>query len=447
MSKLGKVLIGVILGALVSVTSWSSASAQIEAVPWDGKSYDQLLPADSSESIPPGTTINQQNWQNYKKFMPVGLWVLWSGTQFYKLPPNAELQVGPNQHIPLPKKYLADTEKYSSQVSLVPNDFGGLSPKGYVAGVPFPNPSGPNAGMQIVYNEYYAYVPHVITTYADHGFSMDQFGNKSISEVREVNFKVKHLSDPGQPINIPNLGDVFLTYNNIVMVPEQSKYTNDLVIFYDDPATLGETFVFVPSLRRSLRLSSAARCAPLVGSDYTADDERSMSIQPPIFNAKFIGYKKILVMYPTPNYTDQANYYKPLYFATPKAAQWVLRDVALVDIRRTSKTQQGYCYGSRMAYIDKETWQPIWMDLYDINLKLWKTGPSMYKPMVLPNTGGDVATGGGGPGDGMYTFFDLQNHHISFDIQLNALINENVPPLYQDFQRWGTPAGMLQVMQ
>ena len=116
-----------------------------------------------------------------------------------------------------------------------------------MAGLPFPNPSGPNIGIEIVYNEYYAYVPHVITTYADHGFSMDQFGNKSVSEVREVNFKVKHLSDPGQPINIPGLGDVFLTYNNIVMVPEESKYTNDLVIFYDDPATLGETFVFVPS--------------------------------------------------------------------------------------------------------------------------------------------------------------------------------------------------------
>ena len=129
---------------------------------------------------------------------------------------------------------------------------------------------------------------------------MDRFGNKSVSEVREINFKVKHLSDPGQPVNIPNLGDVYITYNNIIWFPEQSKYVNDLVIFYDDPATLGETFVFVPALRRSLRLSSAARCSPLVGSDYTADDERSMSIQPPIFQAKFLGYKKLLVSYPKP---------------------------------------------------------------------------------------------------------------------------------------------------
>jgi hypothetical protein len=444
----GKFLLIGGLGALILLGAvCHSAMAQVEQVPWDDKNYQQILPADSSETIAPGTKINMQNWQQYKKFMPFGLTVLWGGSQFYKLPADAEMVVGANRHIPLPKKYLADTEKYASQVSLVPNDFGGLSPKGYVAGVPFPNPSGPNAGIEIVYNEYYAYVPYLITTYANHGFSMDQFGNKSISEVREVNFKVKHLSDPGKPVNIPSLGDVFLTYNNIVMVPEQSKYTNDLVIFYDDPATLGETFVFVPSLRRSIRLSSAARCSPLVGSDYTADDERSMSIQPPIFQARFEGYKKILVMYPIDGYTKFANYYQPIWFATPRAAEWVPREVALVDIRRTEKTRQGYCYGSRMAYIDKETWQPIWMDLYDINLKLWKTGPSMYKPMPLPNTGGDVSTGGGGPGDGMYIFWDMQNHHLSFDIQLDALINENVPAEYQDFNRWGTPAGMLQVMQ
>ena len=447
MTTLGRYsLIGVLLtGVLLS--GWLSASAMAGALAWDAASYNQLAPSDTPDTIPPGTTITASNWQTYKKFMPVGLWSLWQGSQFYKLPADAQMVTAPNQSIALPKKYQQDTEKYSSQVSLKPNSFGGLDCKGYTAGLPFPNPSGPNAGMEIVYNEYYAYIPYVITTYAKLGFTMDRFGSKSVSEVREVNFKVKHLSDPGKPVNIPSVGDVYITYNNIIWFPEQSKYVNDLVIFYDDPATLGETFVFVPALRRSLRLSSAARCSPLVGSDYTADDERSMSIQPPIFTAKFLGFKKLLVMYPTDAYTDKANYYQPLYFASPKAAKWMLRDVAVLDIRRTDQMARGYCYGSRMAYIDKETWQPIWMDLYDAGLKLWKTGPSMYKPMPLPNTGGDVATGGGGPGDGMYTFWDQQNEHMTFDIQTDAQINENVPAQYQDFNRWGTPAGMLQVMQ
>ena len=32
--------------------------------------------------------------------------------------------------------------------------------------------------------------------------------------------------------------------------------------------------------------------------------------------------------------TDVANYYKPLYFALPKAAKWHVRTVAVLDIRR-----------------------------------------------------------------------------------------------------------------
>jgi Protein of unknown function (DUF1329) len=445
MSTIKLPTLGVVLSLLL--TAWASSAIAGPPVSWDMKDYDQLAPSTTTDTIAPGTVINMQNWQQYKKFLPVGLWTIIRGEQFYKVPPDFQMVTAANQHIALPKKYLQDTEKYSSQVSLEPNSYGGLSPKGYVAGVPFPNPGGPNAGMEIVYNEYYAYIPYLITTYAKLGFSEDKYGNRNQSEVREVNFKVKHLSDPGKPIDIPNLGDVFLTYNNIIWVPEQSKYVNDLVIFYDDPAKLGETFVFVPSLRRSLRLSSAARCSPLVGSDYTADDERSMSIQPPIFQAKFLGFKKILVTYPTAGYSDKNNYYPRVYFPSPQAARWLLRDVAVLDIRRTDQMARGYCYGSRMAYIDKETWQPIWMDLYDAQLKLWKTGPSMYKPMPLPDTDGDVSTGGGGPGDGMYIFWDIQGDHTSFDIQTDALINSNVPAEYQDFTRWGTPAGMLQVMQ
>jgi hypothetical protein len=204
-----------------------------------------------------------------------------------------------------------------------------------------------------MYNEYYAYIPYVITTYSKLGFTMDKFGNKYVNEVREVNFKVKHLSDPGKPTDIPETANVFLTQNNVIMEPEQSKYVNSLQIFHDNPADLPESYVFVPSLRRSIRLTTAARCSPLVGSDYTQDDERSMNLQPPIFQAKFIGFKKILVGYPAQGYTEKANYYAPMYFPGPNAVIWQVRPVAVLDIRRVPSMQSGYCYGSRMAYIDQ----------------------------------------------------------------------------------------------
>jgi hypothetical protein len=313
-------------------------------------------------------------------------------------------------------------------------------------GVPFPKPSGDAAGAQILYNEYYAYVPYLITTYAHLGFSMDRFGSKYHTEVREVNFKLKHLSDLGKPVEIPGTGDTFLTQNNVIWQPEQSKYINSLQIFHDSPADLPDSYVFVPSLRRSIRLTTAARCSPLVGSDYTQDDERSMNLQPPIFQSKFLGYKKVLVGYPGPAYTDINNYYPPIYFPNDKAAIWQLRTVAVLDLRRVPSKAGGYCYGSRMAFIDKETWQPIWMDLYDAGLHLWKTGPSIYKPMPLPGTTGDVATGLGGPGDGDYTFWDVQNNHLTLDIQSDGQVNGDAKS-YDDFVRWGSAAGMQQVME
>jgi hypothetical protein len=217
-------------------------------------------------------------------------------------------------------------------------------------------------------------------------------------------------------------------------------------MFHDDPAQLPDSYVFVPSLRRSIRLTTAARCSPLVGSDYTQDDERSMNLQPPIFQSRFLGYKKVLVGYPLDGFTDINNYYKPLYFPSDRAVVWQLRTVSVLDLRRVPSMAGGYCYGTRMAFIDKETWQPIWMDLYDSSLHLWKTGPSIYKPMPLPGTNGDVATGAGGPGDGEYTFWDVQNNHMTLDLQSDGKINQDAKS-FDDFDRWGTAAGMQQVMQ
>src|SRR5579875_336930 len=454
MYKRGCLVFGVLAGAFVLTSGWSTAKAQT-VVMWDSRAYDQLVSADSPDTIPPGTNITKQNWQQYKHFMPVGMQALWQQKFYWKLPDDAVMETRATQSIPLPKKYQQDTEKYSGQVKLVPTGDGGYNLENYVAGAPFPHPGGELAGVQILYNEYYAYIPYLITTYAHLGFTMDRFHNKVANEVREVNFKVKHLSDPNKPVDIPGTGDLFITQNNIIWTPEQSKYVNALQIFYNDPGKLPETFVFVPALRRSLRTSTAARCSPLLGSDYTEDDERSMNLQPPIFQAKFVGYKKILMIaHPTPAYADEGAklghptaYYWPLMFPNPKAGAWELRNVAVLDVRRVPSHSSGYCYGSRMAFIDKETWQPVWMDLYDANLKLWKVGPSVYRPMTLPGTGGDVATGGGGPGDGVYMYWDLQNAHITFDPQNGAQINEDAPRAYDDFARWGTPAGMQQVMQ
>ena len=75
--------------------------------------------AGAHATIPPGTTITMQNWQQYKQFMPDGMIALFEGKYFWKMPSDVEMNVGPTVIHPLPATYLAATEKYASQVRLV----------------------------------------------------------------------------------------------------------------------------------------------------------------------------------------------------------------------------------------------------------------------------------------------------------------------------------------
>jgi hypothetical protein len=74
----------------------------------------------------------------------------------------------------------------------------------------------------------------------------------------------------------------------MVEEPEQSRYTADLTLFWQDLGKIEDSYIFVPSLRRSLRLAVSARCAPLFGSDMIHDDQRGG------YNGGQIGQRKDL---------------------------------------------------------------------------------------------------------------------------------------------------------
>jgi hypothetical protein len=81
--------------------------------------------ADSNEftttGIAPGTVISHQNWPRYRDYMSEGLIALFEGKHFWHLPTDLRIEVGPTVSIPLPKRYLEDTARYSSQVKLLEN--------------------------------------------------------------------------------------------------------------------------------------------------------------------------------------------------------------------------------------------------------------------------------------------------------------------------------------
>ncbi|HUY18772.1 MAG TPA: DUF1329 domain-containing protein [Candidatus Binataceae bacterium] len=375
-----------------------------------------LLPvaqaAESESGIAPGTIITEKNWQQYKQFMTPGLQYLWAGTYTWKLGPNVQFVVGPTQHYPEPPTYEKYTEEYASKVGIKTLPDGRHILLNYVAGLPFPKPQDPMKGWKILANDWYAYVPHIICNDASGQVFRDRMGNVTTNQFVLVLRIYDHIADPGVPIQDPAGAGLYYTEYFELTKPEQARYTAVMTIYYQDQSRNEDTFLFVPALRRTLRLSSAARCSPVFGSDATNDDTRHGAFNGNItkFDADYQGEKRILEM-PNPDPIKSGfleNFVPPLYFPKPEIGKWEVRGVDVINVHRIPSLKKGYCYGSRVLYCDKESHNAMWDELYDANMKLWKVS---YDPQGLVKV----------PGVGSYwtnaawgNIIDMQNVHESW---------------------------------
>src|SRR5262249_40372608 len=115
--------------------------------------YTQMADASSSETIAPGTTITQQNWTAYKKFLPIYLQVLFAGYYPIKFgaDPDYNIAVRPTEHFAYTRQFTSDTEKFNGQTRLVRVPEGGYTiaplPQD-TAGLPWAQPHRAAAWLQ-----------------------------------------------------------------------------------------------------------------------------------------------------------------------------------------------------------------------------------------------------------------------------------------------------------
>jgi hypothetical protein len=364
------------------------------------------------DTIPPGTVINMQNWQQYKSFLPDGIQVLFEGKYFWKFPPDFKMMIGPTHSYPLPAEYLKNTEKYSSQVKIIDLPNGGHSITGYVAGIPFPNPQEPLKGYKILANMWWDYIPHLECGY-DKFVLVDRFLATHEETVLQVYRRTGHISDPGLPINDPQVPGIEFTEYLSVMAPEQSKYIAQLTTYYDDPTKVEDLFLFVPALRRSLRLSSAARCSPTVGTDFTQDDARNSNYNGGISrfqsewlrDGKFVSLQKVDL----DQMGDLNNFYRPVFFPMPSLGSFEVRPMYVIDVRRVPSERVGYCYGKKIIYVDKQFNYGIWTEAYDEPGRLWKILFALSLTQDVEGVGLTAATN-----EWISVAYDLQSQHLSF---------------------------------
>ncbi len=222
-----------------------------------------------------------------------------------------------------------------------------------------------------------------------HTCTQDRFGGIFCQSVEYVYRQLTYNSDPRVPAQTAQAQDPWFTEWIMVESPEESKYTAQLTLFPRDNQRNEELYVFLPSLRRSIRLSVAARCSPVLGTDYIQDDYKSVGFNGGIamFDAKFLGRRKLLTLFG--DYNALAgdfpnNYYMPLGWPKPSWGAWPLRDVDVIDARRVPSKRNGYCVSSRIIYEDAQTHYALWEESFDANLKLWKTSWVAQREVEIP---------------------------------------------------------------
>jgi hypothetical protein len=407
----------------------------------------------------PGTVITKQNWMQYRDCFSEGVQHFWQGDLFWKMPGDVEVHVGQQHRWTLPKQYVEATERFGGQTRLVKQPSGEYKLEDYVAGLPFPNPDGLEKGTQIMANVTYRMQGYRAAVFPDlHNlgafWTKDRFNNYSPEEV-DANYgqlAYNWESDQGIPRVDPLAAGAWYTEWIMVERPEQSKYTAVLTLFWQDNLKDEDDYTFVPALRRSLRLSSSARCAPLLGSDMVLDDQRvGWNGGVGKFTGKWLRDQKLLTLDTIKGKAAAVfpdNYDGMLGWPKPSWGDWELRDVYVVDVRRIPSMAPGYCYGSRIDYIDKQYYANMAEDIYDSNMKLWKVVWVGLTPGELDNYGEQFGVCGI-----IENYWDVQNEHASYvttyhDPSGNCITWDSAIPVeYRNVEKYSTPGGLDQVLK
>jgi hypothetical protein len=428
---------------------------------------DWLAQSKDEKVIPVGTMITKQNWQQYKQFMPVGMIGLLEGRYFWKMPNDVEMYVGATVIHPLSRSYVDASERYDNQAHVFHMPDGQLNIANYIAGMPFPLPQEPDKGYKILANLWFPDQPYLQVIAPETGLTsictMDRFGNYACTRMAAIYRQLAFNHNPAVPRTEPRAGGAWYTEWLMVEQPlnaleigtgqERSRYTVDLTIFWQDMTRAQDNYVYIPAMRRSLRFSGSGGCAPLFGSDIFHDDQRGgYNGGISAFNAEYYGERKILAI---TDLTDAdgvwpAQYDQPLGWAKPSWGSWSLRNVYVIDVRRVPAQQRGYCYGSRIMYVDTQFMHQLWEEIYDANLKLWKIVSIHLHPAEMDPSQGAV------PLDGalIESYWDVQHDHLTHLFTANAdgtrdgvLDNQRAPKSYDDIMKYSTPGGLMQILQ
>jgi hypothetical protein len=292
-----------------------------------------------------------------------------------------QLTIGPPQRDYEPSDpYMSAASRYNQTARIGPDN----SIEGYTAGRPFDLDSidckgDPQAGVKIMWNfdkradgdgkASFFY------SYWDRGEQLPLYYEGSASTVKLSQRYESHYDETA--------GDIFRGEKRIdafgvhVDAPFDARGIELLSYRYKtsdmprEEARNDDTWVYVPTLRRVRRISSAQRTDAVAGTDFTLDDLRSFNGIVPQYTWECLDERKMIA--PTNTMVKAYPYEKDHNFGpyglSYASDRWELRDAWMV--RMTPKNDD-HPYHHKDIWIDKQTMAPLYSFAYDRKEELWK---------------------------------------------------------------------------
>ncbi len=340
------------------------------------------VPALAAE-VKPGDVISKDNAEVVADLVSPG--VLWSVRN------GMDMTIVPYQKIGIPTAYQAASEKFAGQVTLDEKNV----MQNWVAGQPFPGVSSddPKAAAKIMYNfqntHYFTDDLNLHLVDADTGtLYIDANGNRHYQVERHfvadwlriIQYQGRLHHDPRPAF--PDNDDQTFRKSGLhpLIEPFDLKGVGGTSYRYIDLMRQDDTWLYLPSLRRVRRMSSAQRSDALFGQDIDVDSYGGYAGQIPWFDWKLVGEKPMLAslhgerLPPKPCEKDGGMTF---------CESWELRPSVYV-IEGKPKVP-GYAYSKRVIYVDKETNFIIYSDLYDNAEQLWKVVMQSIRTSTRPN--------------------------------------------------------------
>lgn len=334
-------------------------------------------------SVAPGLVEGEViTFETIDKLRPYLPKPFWSNRDFFFYE-GMQLEIGPTQSDYSPADaYKAATAQFRGQPRIGPDN----SLENFVAGQPFPMDQidclgDPQAGVKLMWDHSYSWKGAGATdvnfyySYWDRGEELPLYYQGHAGGIQ--------LSHRVEPHYLKNKGDIFRGEKRksaggpTVEAPFDARGIMLLSYRYkssDKPrseAKNDDTWVYVPTLRRVRRISTAQRTDSISGTDFTFDDLFSFNGIVPQYEWECLGEMQLV----GPMNTKVKAYpYDPRHNFGPYGLsfaddRWELRDAILV---RMIPKNSDHPYHHKDIYFDKQTMTAMYSFAYDRKQELWK---------------------------------------------------------------------------